>query len=210
MTSASSFEPIQRYLSGELGFEDALHAVTGLSVERSALVGVLETLAADGGVPNASLSYHDEKLLSDHGFHERPGAVAVMTVQRDVQLQQIISASLTVGEVAERLGVSTARVRQRIAARTLWSFLWGDRRLMPAAQFSPSGIVPHMDKVIARLRPDSHPLEVHKILTVPQPSLTRAGGNPQSIADFLTRAPVTDDELQHVLDLVDAASWSTV
>ncbi|GED97999.1 DUF4279 domain-containing protein [Gordonia crocea] len=210
MTSASSFEPIQRYLAGELGFEDALHAVTGLSVGRSALVGVLETLAADGGLANAALSFHDEKLLSEAGFHEKPGAVAVMTLQRDVQLQQIISESLTVNEVAERLGVTTARVRQRIAARTLWSYLWGERRLMPSAQFTPSGVVPHIDEVIARLRPDSHPLEVHKILTVPQPSLTRKGSNPQSVADFLSRAPVTDEELQHVLDLVSAASWSTV
>ncbi len=210
MTSASSFEPIQRYLSGELGFEDALHAVTGLSVDRAALVGVLETLAADGGVANAALSYHDEKVLAESGFHEKPGAVAVMTLQRDVQLQQIISESLTVNEVAERLGLSTARVRQRVAARTLWSFLWGDRRLMPAAQFTAHGVVPHMDEVIARLRPDSHPLEVHKILTVPQPSLTRKNGNAQSIADYLTRAPVSDEQLQHVLDLVDAASWSTL
>ncbi|QKT07371.1 hypothetical protein HUN08_09330 [Gordonia sp. X0973] len=210
MTSASSYEPITRYLSGELAFEDALHAVTGLSVERAALVGVLETLAADTGVATASVSYHDEKLLSDAGFHEKPGAVAVMTVQRDVQLQQVISESLTVSEVAERLGVSTARVRQRIAARTLWSFLWGDRRLMPSAQFTPHGVVPHMDEVIARLRPDSHPLEVHKILTVPQPSLTRRNGNAQSIADYLSRAPVSEEELQRVLDLVDAASWATV
>ena len=210
MTSASSYEPIQRYLSGELGFEDALHAVTGLSVDRAALVGVLETLAADGGLANASLSYHDEKLLSESGFHEKPGAVAVMTVQRDVQLQQIISESLTVNEVAERLGVSTARVRQRIAARTLWSYLWGERRLMPAAQFTPSGVVPHMDEVISVLRPDSHPLEVHKILTVPQPSLTRKNGSPQSIADYLSRAPVSAEQLAQVLDLVNAAWWSTV
>lgn len=53
------------------------------------------------------------------------------------------------------IGVTTARIRQRLTEGTLWAFTSGLGRLLPPAQFTATGAVAHLDKVVPL--PLAHP-----------------------------------------------------
>lgn len=209
MTSAESLDARAQFRSGAISFEDALGRVSRFPLTREQLAEVLDNLADDTSSPTAALSDHDADLLDAAGFIERPGALTAATIARDIAMQQLVAESLSVNDAAERVGVSTARIRQRLAARTLWAYKWGARRLLIPAQFTDDGVVPGVDAVIARVRPDAHPLEVQALLTLPQPTL-EVGGEPASIVVWLLSGPRSDAEIARATDIVDAASWGAV
>lgn len=208
MTSAESLDARAQFRSGAITFEDALGRLSRFPLSREQLAEVLDNLA-DDVAPATALSEHDAELLDSAGFIERPGALTAAAVARDIQMQQLVAESLTVNDAAERAGVSTARVRQRLAARTLWAYKWGARRLLIPAQFTDDGVVPGIDMVVSHVRPDAHPLEVQSLLTLPQPTLA-VGGEPASIVAWLLSGPRSDAEIDRATDIVDAASWGAV
>ncbi|MFW0790770.1 hypothetical protein [Gordonia sp. CPCC 205333] len=209
MTSAESLDARAQFRSGAISFEDALGRLSRFPLTRDQLAEVLDTLADDTSPPSAALSEADAAVLDAAGFSERPGALTTATVARDIQMQQLVAESLTVNDAAERAGVSTARVRQRLAARTLWAYKWGTRRLLVPAQFTDDAVVPGIDAVVSRIRPDAHPLEVQSLLTLPQPTLA-VGSEPASIVAWLLSGPRSDQEVERATDIVDAASWGAV
>lgn len=201
-----SFEARTRFRAGALSFEDALEQVARFPLTREQLAQVLDNVADDAPGAAVPLSAHDAQLLDAAEFTERPGALTSATVARDIQMHRLVGESLTVNEAAERAGVSTARIRQRLAARTLWAYKWGARRLLPPAQFTPDGIVADIELVVSRLRPDAHPLEVQSLLTVPQPTLSQ-GDREVSIVTWLMSGPQDEAAIRRVTDIVDAATW---
>lgn len=209
MTSAESLDARAQFRSGAITFEDALGRLSRFPLTREQLAEVLDNLADDTDPPTAALSDHDADLLDAAGFVERPGALTTASVARDIQMQQLVAASLTVDEAAARAGVSTARIRQRLAARTLWAYKWGARRMLIPALFTVDGVVPGIDAIVVRIRPDAHPLEVQSLLTSPQPTLL-VGGEAASIVSFLLSAPRSAAEIARVTDIVDAAAWGAV
>ncbi|WP_246098156.1 hypothetical protein [Rhodococcus spelaei] len=90
-----------------------------------------------------ALSEHDAQLLADAGFESDPTSATAARVDRDVRMPNLVQNSLSIADAATRLGVTGARIRQRIAEGTLWAFSAGRNRLLPAAQFTGAGAVPH-------------------------------------------------------------------
>ncbi|MGW6375005.1 hypothetical protein ACWFRB_02915 [Rhodococcus sp. NPDC055112] len=58
----------------------------------------------------------------------------------------LVATSLSVADAATRLGVTPARVRQRIGVGTLRAFDSGRQRLLLPAQFTATGAVPLLVK----------------------------------------------------------------
>jgi len=86
--------------------------------------------------------------------------------------QELREQSLSVEDAADRLGVNSSRVRQRLAARSLYGVKDGNAWRLPAFQFVTEGLVPGIEVVLRRLPPEVSPLAVARWLVTPNPDLT--------------------------------------
>jgi len=201
VVSVTSVE--DRYLAGDLDFEAAAASALGTStVDRRLLVPILHALK-EATHPASELSAHDAALLDAAGLQASPMAVATAVADRQARMRELVETALTVDEAAERLGVSTSRVRQRAGDRSLWAMKRAHRLLLPAIQFTDSGQLPGLDAVLAALPEDVHPLSVLGLLTTPQPDL-RLDNVEVPIIEWLTAG----GEAQRALDVVDAFLWA--
>ena len=89
-----------------------------------------------------------------------------------------------VAEVATRLGVTRARVRQRAGERTLLAIREGDEWRFPRAQFADGAPIRGLPAVSLALPPDLHPVAVWTFLTDPSSDLA-VGDEPASPLDWL-------------------------
>lgn len=197
-----------RYRHGDLDFETAVREVTGTDMGREFFARIVHSLAAAEPSTAPALSAHDAALLEDAGFVTDPAAATAARVDRDIRMQDLVRSCLSVADAAERLGVTTTRIRQRLADRTLWAFESGRNRLLPPGQFTADGAVPHLEKVVPLLDKDLHPLTVQALLTTPQPSLA-VDGKPVSLAAWLTGCAGTDTEVEQAADVIRAATWES-
>lgn len=84
---------------------------------------------------------------------------------------ELVAASLTVSETAERLGVDPSRVRQRIYARSLYAFKHGSGWRVPAFQLRHRALVPGLGDTVSALSPALHPVTVSRWFTTPNQDL---------------------------------------
>ena len=106
----------------------------------------------------------------------------------------LLADSEDVAEVAERLGVTRARVRQRAAERTLLAIREDDEWRFPRAQFDDGAPIRGLPAVSVALPPDLHPVAVWSFLNEPSSDLAladrpasplewlRSGGSPDPVA----------------------------
>lgn len=209
MSDAASDSTRDRFMHGDLRFEDALKEVTGTDLDRNHLWRILEGLASERRVAAPVLSAHDARILDEAGFVADPVAAASARVDRDIRMQNLVHTSLSIPEAAERLAVTAARIRQLLSERKLWAFTSGRHRLLPPAQFTSTAQVPHLDRIVPLLDGDIHPLSVQALLTAPQRSLI-VDGEPVSVVAWLTGCAGTEDEIDQATDAIASAQWETV
>jgi hypothetical protein len=106
----------------------------------------------------------------------------------------ILADSEDVAQVATRLGVTRARVRQRAAERTLLAIREDDAWRFPRAQFDAGAPIRGLPAVSLALPPDLHPVAVWAFLREPSTDLPvgerpasplewlRSGGSPDPVA----------------------------
>ena len=111
---------------------------------------------APDGLPAA-----EQALVRAAGLDLEPQHRSDPLAMTAVKYAAIVARSLTSQQVGERLGLAGGRVRPLIADRSLYSFLMGNRRLIPRFQFLPDGgLVPNIAVVNRALSPRLHPVEV--------------------------------------------------
>jgi len=105
----------------------------------------------------------------------------------------LLADSETVAEVAERLGVTRARIRQRALERSLFAMREGDEWRFPRAQFSDGAPVRGLPAVSFALPLDLHPVAAWRFLSEPSRDLElddhavspidwlRSGGTPDPV-----------------------------
>ena len=96
--------------------------------------------------------------------------------------------------VAELLGVDRSRISQRLRARSLYAFTYGDARYFPTWQFVEGKTVAGLKDALAELDDDLHPLVVDHWFTTPSVDLEidgaavspktwlTTGGSPEPVA----------------------------
>ncbi|MEM9556020.1 MAG: hypothetical protein AAGC60_17320 [Acidobacteriota bacterium] len=80
-------------------------------------------------------------------------------------LPEIVAASDTALEAADRLGVNGSRVRQRLGAGTLYGFKHEGAWRLPRWQFEAGASIPRLDRVMEALDPDVSPVAVSRWFT---------------------------------------------
>ena len=148
--------PAERFLASR-GLRE-----TDPQVLNSALAAVLDRMEpltygdAPDGLPAA-----EQAVLRAGGLDLEPQRRSDPLAMTAVKYAAIVARSLTSQQVGERLGLAGSRVRQLIADRSLYSFLMGNRRLIPRFQFLPDGgLVPNIAVVNRALSARLHPVEV--------------------------------------------------
>lgn len=75
---------------------------------------------------------------------------------------QMVATALSQKEVADLLGVSTSRIRQKLEAGDLFALRTPVGRVCPRFQFSATGALPGLEVVVRTLRPQAHPVAVQR------------------------------------------------
>ena len=83
----------------------------------------------------------------------------------------LVASAYTVSQVAELLKVEPSRIRQRLAARTLYGVKDRGNWRLPRFQFEEGRLVPNVGSVFARLRNGLHPVGVWRWFTTANPDL---------------------------------------
>lgn len=196
------------YLQGRLSFEQALSQATGTDYSRGFMAGLLDELVSAAGPANPPLPAAERQALDEAGLPDDPAAAASTVLRSRTRIQQVTDTALTVAAAAERIGVTQARVRQLISARTLWAFDPGVRggRRLPAAQFTPTGLVPYLDRLVPHVPQALHPVAFDRLLTAPRPELV-LDGQPVSLVGWLAASGGDAHLLDQALAIVEAAGW---
>lgn len=111
--------------------------------------------------------------LSPQGALEADSGVENPLVQAATEYAALVASSYTVAEAARRLGVDGSRVRQRLAARTLYGIKQAGIWRIPAFQFAGQASVPHLEQVLPHLDPDLNPITVVRWFRTPHPDLVQ-------------------------------------
>ncbi len=168
-----------------------LHATPESSVVEEVWQSIIDALGRTWPVPGMvdsieGLSDEEEAAL-DQGFDGAvgsPDVVAKARARTAARRAALLRHSLTTHEAAQRLGVNESRVRQRLAAHTLYGIRGHRGWLLPAFQFAERGEVRGLSRVLPKLRPDVDPLGVQTWFLLPTDELVH-DGEPLSPRDWL-------------------------
>lgn len=142
----------------------------------------VKTLTRGGG--GAAVSAHTGLTRADVASLVRGGvdAKSFATVRPAVRpaaerYQVLLRDSLTVEQAAKLLGVDSSRIRQRLAAATLYGIKVAGEWRLPAFQFRPQGgLVPGIECVTRVLAKDLNPVAFWGWLTTPNVDLVSRQG----------------------------------
>jgi hypothetical protein len=135
---------------------------------------------------HSDLTTSEAAALQEAGFDLGTDAYGLddAVTRTAIEYATLIATSLSVPKVAHMLGVDDSRIRQRLAARMLYGLKVEHAWRLPVFQFEGNRVIPGVDKIFPRLRPDVHPIAVYTWFTSPDPDLVVERSN----------ATETDDE----------------
>lgn len=174
---------------------------------RSDLVAALKSMPTIRPWATA-LSEREAELLDGVGFTEDPIADSVADAASHIGL--LLRSAISAARVAEALDVDMSRVRQRRLARTLWAINDGRAWVFPVMQFEVNPNTGHhrqirgLDRVLANLPADLHPVVVADFLGSPHADLTFADRS-LSPVEWLR----TGGDIGVMLRLVEVVDWSS-
>jgi DNA-binding CsgD family transcriptional regulator len=112
--------------------------------------------------------------LSGDSAKTAPAKRQMAVIQLEMEYLRLKNTSLDGQQVAKKLKVSQARVRQRALPGNagLYSYRTpsGERRF-PLWQFHDSTIIPYLRELLKALNPDLHPVTVQRFMTTEHPDL---------------------------------------
>lgn len=161
-----------------------LHVADQAGLGVGELLGMLEESVA---ATEPSFTETEAEVLAEAGVRLAgpagdPAGLRARVAGR-ARAKQLVDEALSVDEAASLLGVSKARVRQRIAEGELVSIRLPEGHLLPRWQFVGNRVVPGLDSV-ASLCASLHPLEVAGFMTRPNVDLV-IDGAPVSPTEWL-------------------------
>lgn len=123
--------------------------------------------------PRRELTREEVRALEEGGAVLEPRAHGVESplVRTAAEYAALLATGFTVRQAAECLEVDASRVRQRLAARTLYGIKRPPGWRLPRFQFTERGLLPGFDRVAPRLA-GVDPVSVARWFTHPHVDLT--------------------------------------
>jgi hypothetical protein len=158
-----------------------IHALAAVLVEEKQNLVMIENPDHDWG-----LTEPEKRALDQGGLRDEFPKDGIEPIQRVVaEYSAMLDSAYTVAQAAKHLGVDPARIRQRLAARSLFGVKLRTAWRLPTFQFTqPAGEVRGIGPVLSRLDPQLHPVEVQTWITSPEMEL-EIGETPVSPRDWL-------------------------
>lgn len=185
-----------------------IHRVSDrMQVSVDLLLAALDSIAAGEPVRDLAdgtqLSERDVEVLVEAGVttEQDPPAVARSASRAAMRYARLVQTSRTVADAARLLEVSQARIRQRIAARTLYAFQGPKGWLLPDFQFTSYGPLHGIDVVLAALPGGLHPISVDGFFRRPDPDLD-TGSGAMSIVQWLASGGPPEPAVELARDLL--------
>jgi len=148
--------------------------------------------------PRAQLSAADVEVLERGGFDLAPPSRRAQSpaVRSVAEYVAMLQDALTVAQAAKRLRVDPSRVRQLLAAGSLYGIKVRGEWRLPSFQFTTRGTIQGVQEVLRELPDDLHPVEVLEWFHRPDPDLEiadvsvsplawlRSGGDPSRAGEL--------------------------
>lgn len=153
-------------------------------------------VTSDDPASELTVTERDALLRGGGSFEELPEGEPSPRERGAAQYTAMLATSYTVDDVARMLGVDRSRVRQRLGERSLYGVKLRGGWRIPRFQFDGCRLIPGVERVIAAMPADMHPLEFQNWFTLPDPDLElddaavspsdwlRSGGNPGNVAEL--------------------------
>jgi hypothetical protein len=149
-----------------------------LHVSSNEVLTALEMLAAStpagAEAPPSTLTDDEERALRAAGSLREgmPPLAERASLLTTVQQVALVTDALSVKQAAFALGVSEGRIRQRLAARTLFGVQAAQGWRLPRFQFTENGqLLRGLERVLPALPTDVHPVVVTSFLDRPHEDL---------------------------------------
>lgn len=127
--------------------------------------------------PATNLTAVERDALSRGGVNLEPVPASVAASREDPLLRTaaeyaaLVASAYSVNQAAEILHVEPSRIRQRLAAHTLYGIKDHGNWRLPRFQFENGQLVPNIGAVFARLRDGLHAVSVWRWFTTTNPDL---------------------------------------
>ena len=142
----------------------------GLAAElRSAIERVTALYRSEAG--DEGLTVAEMAVAQAGGLSAQPRWRVDPLMRGVVTHATLVSTGLTASQAAERLGVSDARVRQRLSERTLFGIRERRAWRLPLFQFTTQGELPGWSTVCPAIPESIAPIELDGWLNLPHPDL---------------------------------------
>ena len=121
----------------------------GLDIYEVLFLLASEVVAQHSAV-KGPLSTKEQRELELGGAAAKATRVEVLAanILTQIDFQRVYESGLTVAEAAERLDVTSSRIRQLICEGSLYAIGSNDQRRLPAFQFTDEGALPNLNKVL--------------------------------------------------------------
>lgn len=202
----------QRHQAKRAAERDELDRISeGLhTLERSGGLSAAELLdlltqtlgSAPAADASSLLTAEQEAALREAGsfVKQMPAFMGRASTVTALQSLSIVASSLPTGEVAEMLGLTDGRIRQRATDRTLFAVRVGSTLRFPTFQFAHNAEIPGWERVAPVLPASAHPVAVATFMGRAHPDLVvedeavsptewlTGGGEPQTVVDLVVTA----------------------
>lgn len=161
---------------GGLAVRKRLHRPLNLRELGLSLAGAevaVERLAGQPATQSPPLTAAEASLLDENGLIEGERDIVGAFEKSRIEFELLVSESLTLERAAKLLGVNPSRLRQRLAAHTLYGIKEGGSWRIPTFQLDAKRkkLVRGIDKVLPRIRKDAHPMAVVRWFSTPHQDL---------------------------------------
>jgi hypothetical protein len=156
---------------------------------RAAATAIAELQASAGPrieEPATQFSEPEREILAGGGLDLTPRRARDPDplTETAARFAALLADSDDVAAVAERLGVTRARIRQRALERSLFAIREGDEWRFPRAQFADGAPIRGLPGVSIAMPLDMHPVSAWRFLTEPSVDL-QLGDHPTTPLDWL-------------------------
>jgi hypothetical protein len=154
------------------------------------------TIVSENPAGELTEAERDALLKGGGTFEPLPPGTPDPRARTAAKYATLLASSFKVDDVAKMLGVDPSRIRQRLKERSMYGIKTREGWRIPRFQFDGCRMIPGVERVIAAMPIDEHPLGFFNWFTLPDPDFwiddvsvspsewLRHGGDPARVVEL--------------------------